>query len=126
MIIFVLGSSHISGALEDDSLVLFYSFTGVTGDKVKDLSGNSNDGTLVGGKWTTGKYSGGVYLGTKDEYIEIPNILEPEGTIGFWFKPDWDGSDKEDYRLFDASLGGIYFFISKVWQTVLICQCKQL
>jgi len=33
--------------------------------------------------------------------------------MGFWFKPDWDGSDPADYRLFDASLGGIYFFISK-------------
>jgi arabinan endo-1,5-alpha-L-arabinosidase len=110
---FVLGFAHISGAIDDDSLILFYSFTGGSGDKVKDLSGNGNDGTLVGGKWTSGKYGRGVHLGVKDEYIEFSNILEPKGTIGFWFKPDWDGSDKEDYRIFDASLGGIYFFISK-------------
>jgi len=60
-----------------------------------------------------GKYGRGVYLDGKDDYIEIPNVLDVEGTIGFWFKPDWDGSDKEDYRLFDASFGDKYFFISK-------------
>jgi len=113
IITFVLGFSPISGAIQDKSLMLFYSFASDTGDKAKDFSGNGNDGTLFGGKWTTGKYGRGVYLDGKSDYIEISNILGVEGTIEFWFKPDWDGTDKEDYRLFDASLGGIYFFISK-------------
>ena len=40
-------------------------------------------------------------------------MLKPKGTIEFWFKPSWDGGDGEDSRIFDASMGGIYFFISK-------------
>ena len=79
-----------------------------------DASGNGNNGTLNGGAtWTEGKLDGGVYLDGVDDYIEIPNVLSETGSLAFWFKPDWDGSDPEDYRLFDASLGGIYFFISK-------------
>jgi len=85
-----------------------------TGTAVGDASGNGNHGALEGGgKWTTGKLDGGVYLDGVDDYIEIPNVIGEAGTLGFWFKPDWDGSDPADYRLFDASLGGIYFFISK-------------
>jgi len=106
--------SPVGETVEDKSLVLHLSFAANSGDKAKDFSGNGNDGTLFGGaKWTTGKYGGGVYLDGKDDYIEVPNLIGDEGTIEFWFKPDWDGADKEDYRLFDASLGGIYFFISK-------------
>jgi hypothetical protein len=79
-----------------------------------DASGNGNNGTLVGGaRWTTGKLDGGVYLDGVDDYIEVPNFLTEIGTIAFWFKPDWDGSDPADYRLFDASTSTIYFFISK-------------
>ena len=40
-------------------------------------------------------------------------MLKPKGTIEFWFKPSWDGGDGEDSRIFDASMDGIYFFISK-------------
>ncbi|MHC4488719.1 MAG: LamG-like jellyroll fold domain-containing protein [Planctomycetota bacterium] len=98
----------------DPNLVAWWQLNDGSGVIAKDSSGNGNDGTLNGGaEWTMGNYRGGVYLDGKDDYIEIPNILSEASTIGFWFKPDWDGSDPEDYRLFDASLGGIYFFIAK-------------
>jgi hypothetical protein len=85
-----------------------------TGTIAGDASGNGNTGTIEGGaQWTEAKLDGGVYLDGQDDYIEIPNILSEAGTLSFWFKPDWDGSDPADYRLFDASLGGIYFFVSK-------------
>ena len=85
-----------------------------TGTTAGDASGNGNTGTLQGGaKWTEGKLDGGVYLDGVDDYLEVPNLITQTGTLAFWFKPDWDGSDPVDYRLFDASLGGIYFFISK-------------
>ncbi|TKJ37661.1 MAG: hypothetical protein CEE38_06205 [Planctomycetes bacterium B3_Pla] len=85
-----------------------------TGTTAGDASGYGNTGALEGGaQWTGGKLDGGVYLDGQDDYIEIPNIISEVGTMSFWFKPDWDGSDPADYRLFDASLGGIYFFISK-------------
>ncbi|MFC1604451.1 LamG-like jellyroll fold domain-containing protein [Planctomycetota bacterium] len=83
------------------------------GTIVGDASGFGNNGTLNGGQWTEGKLDGAVYLDGVDDYIEIPNVLTEIGTLAFWFKPDWDGTDPADYRLFDASLGGIYFFISK-------------
>jgi len=85
-----------------------------TGIIAGDASGNGNNGTLNGGAlWTEGKIDGGVYLDGVDDYIEIPNVLSETGTLAFWFKPDWDGTDPEDYRLFDASTGAIYFFIAK-------------
>ncbi len=85
-----------------------------TGITAGDSSGNGNNGTLNGGaRWTTGKLEGAVYLDGVDDYIEIPNFLTETGTLAFWFKPDWDGSDPADYRLFDASTSTIYFFISK-------------
>jgi hypothetical protein len=83
------------------------------GTIVGDSSGNGHNGTLSGGQWTTGKLGGAVYLNGVDDYIEIPNFLTETGTLAFWFKPDWDGSDPADYRLFDASTSTIYFFISK-------------
>jgi len=83
------------------------------GTTVGDASGNGNNGTLSGGQWTTGKLDGGIYLNGVDDYIEVPNVLTETGTLAFWFKPDWNGSDPADYRLFDASTSTIYFFISK-------------
>ncbi len=94
--------------------VLYLPLNEGSGNIAKDFSGKGNNGTLFGGpKWVTGKHSMGLYLDGKDDYIETPGILGEEGTIEFWFKPDWDGSDSEDYRLFDASAGDKYFFISK-------------
>ena len=46
-------------------------------------------------------------------FLEIPGLLKAKGTIEFWFKPSWDGADGNDYRLFDASLKPICFFITK-------------
>ena len=67
----------------------------------------------VGGSRVAGKYRKGVLIGKADEYIEISNILEPARTIEFWFKPNWDGSDAETYRIFDASTAAIFFCIGK-------------
>lgn len=99
---------------QQEGVLLYWPLGDGSGDVVKDQSGNGNDGTLSGEpKWTVGKYGSGLYLDGKDDYIEINNILTEAGTIEFWFKPDWDGSDGEDFRLFDASTTSIYFFISK-------------
>jgi hypothetical protein len=94
-------------------LIAHWRLDEASGTAVGDASGNGNNGTLEGGTRTQGKLGGGVYLDGVDDYIEVPNVITPTGSLAFWFKPDWDGSDPEDYRLFDASLGGIYFFISK-------------
>ena len=104
----------IAGRAQQEDLILYFPLGEATGDDAKDQSGKGNDGKLFGGpQRVPGKNGPGLYLDGKDDYIEIPGILTAEGTIEFWFKPDWDGSDGDDFRLFDASLGGIYFFISK-------------
>jgi len=100
---------------QQQGLVLYLPLNEGSGDTANDQSGKGNVGKLFGGPmWVAGKNGSGVYLDGKDDYIEIPgSVLTKEGTIEFWFKPDWNGDDDEDFRIFDASLGGIYFFIAK-------------
>jgi len=115
MCIFVLGLVLISTANAGiPGLIAHWRLDEASGNAVGDASGNGNNGTLEGGaRRTEGKHGGGVYLDGADDYIQVPNVITQIGSLAFWFKPDWDGSDPADYRLFDASLGGIYFFISK-------------
>jgi len=95
-----------------DDLLLWFSFHG-TGNTAKDLSGNGNDGNIVGAKRVDGIYDKGISIGEKGEYVEMPNVIEPVGTIEFWFKPNWDGADLATYRLFDASAGAIFWLMGK-------------
>ena len=96
-----------------EGMLLWFSFEG-DGNVVVDRSGNGNDGKVVGGAARAeGKYGKGIQIGKKDQYVEIPNILQPTATVEFWFKPNWDGSDSDTYRLFDANTGSIYFEIGK-------------
>ncbi|NQT00711.1 MAG: LamG domain-containing protein, partial [Planctomycetes bacterium] len=113
--IFVLGMALTNTANAGiPGLIAHWRLDEESGTTAGDASGNGNTGTLEGGaQRTQGKIGGGVYLDGVDDYIEVPNVITPTGSLAFWFKPDWDGSDPEDYRLFDASLGEIYFFISK-------------
>lgn len=100
-------------ARSQEGPVLWYSFEG-SGDIAEDRTGNGNDGKIVGGaKRVQGRYGKGLQIGAKDQYVEIPNVLTPACTVEFWFKPNWDGSAKETYRLFDANTGSIYFMIGK-------------
>jgi hypothetical protein len=102
------------GQIPNDADLLLWIGEG-NGNVAKDLTGNGNDGTLnAGATWMEGKFGRGISLEAKGSFLEIPGkVLTEEGTIMFWFKPNWDGKDGPDYRIFDASLGGIYFFIAK-------------
>ena len=103
-------SSYLAEAAEP---ILWFSFED-SGDTAKDASGNGNDGTIVGADIVAnGKYGKGLEVGRKDEYVQITNILESQTTVEFWFKPNWDGTDTETYRLFDACTAPIYFMIGK-------------
>lgn len=82
-------------------------------DVATDSSGNGNDGDITGASRVMGKYGKGISIAKADEYIEIPDVLKPAGTIEFWFKPNWEGSVAETYRLFDASTASIFFYIGK-------------
>jgi hypothetical protein len=57
-----------------------------------DSSGNSNDGTINGATWTTGKYSGGLSFDGIDDLVSIPNsasldITGNQITLTAWFNP---------------------------------------
>lgn len=110
----ILGLVPIIATAQQEGAILYFPLDAGSGDVAEDHTGNGNDGALFGSpKWMNGKYGSGLYLDGKDDYIEINNILTESGTVEFWFKPDWGGDDGEDYRIFDASTGSIYFFISK-------------
>ena len=100
--------------IPDDKDLLMWIGEG-SGKKAIDGTGNGNDGTFGGtAKWVAdGKYNTGISLRGAETFLEVPNTITEAGSLLFWFKPDWDGKAGEDYRLFDASMGPIYFFIGK-------------
>ncbi|MEJ2703031.1 MAG: LamG domain-containing protein [Sedimentisphaerales bacterium] len=95
-----------------EALILRFRFEG-SGNVAVDASGNGNDGEIVGAQRALGRYGKGLAIGRQDEYVQISNVLQPATTVEFWFKPNWDGSDTETYRLFDANTGSIYYMIGK-------------
>ena len=110
----VISMSAFAGIPKDADLLLWIGEG--SGNKAPDGTGNGNDGTFGGAaKWVAGqgKYAAGIALRGKESFLEVPNVITEAGSLLFWFRPDWDGKDGEDYRLFDASLGAIYFFIGK-------------
>ncbi len=110
----VCGLSLLTAGQAQTGLIGCWNLDDGAGTTAADCSGKGQQATLYGGaKWQAGKSGGGVYLDGVDDYIEVPNLIGQAGSMTFWFKPDWDGSDPDDYRLFDASLGGIYFFLGK-------------
>ncbi len=101
-------------AADDPSLIGWWLLNESGGTTAIDSSGNGNNGTLNGSAaFTAGRYGGGVYCDGTEGYVAIPGILPATCTLAFWFKPDWDGGDQADYRLFDGSAGDKYFFIGK-------------
>ena len=109
-----VGMSAFAGIPKDKDILLWIGEG--SGNKAVDGTGNGKDGTFGGSaKWVPGqgKYGAGIALRGKETYLEVPKVITEAGSLLFWFKPDWDGKDDDDYRLFDASLGGIYFFVGK-------------
>ena len=101
--------------IPDDADILLWIGEG-SGNKAVDGTGNGNDGTFGGAaKWVAGqgKYGAGIALRGKETFLEVPEVVTEVGSVLFWFRPDWDGKDDKDYRLFDASLGAIYFLHRK-------------
>lgn len=110
---FAIGSAF--AGIPNDADILLWIGEG-SGNKAVDGTGNGNDGTFGGtAKWVAGqgKYGAGIALRGKETFLEVPEVVTEVGSVLFWFRPDWDGKDDKDYRLFDASLGAIYFFIGK-------------
>jgi hypothetical protein len=102
------------GAANASSLIGWWKLDEPSGTVASDSSGQGNDGSLHGSaKHTAGQSGGGVYCDGTEAYVEIPGILTQTGTLAFWFKPDWEGTDPSDYWLFDASVSDKTFYIAK-------------
>ena len=85
--------------------------------------GNSKPFHVNAIKRVEGKYGQAVYLGLKASISFIGNDgnLNPEeGTVDFWFKPDWVGTSERDYHdiwqygsgmelWFNRDVPGLYF-----------------
>ncbi|WP_251563200.1 LamG-like jellyroll fold domain-containing protein [Paenibacillus pasadenensis] len=77
----------------DPSLKGHWKFDETSGTAAADISGNNFTGTLVNGSaWTTaGKTQGAVLLDGADDFVQLPNIVNP-GTTSFtaaaWVKLD--------------------------------------
>ena len=70
----IAGEGLLSDA-QDEHTVLLYTFEAGNGKVVKDLSGNRNDGDLMGPKWGEGKIGGGlVFSGNAPrDFAEVPD-----------------------------------------------------
>ena len=71
----LISSGTLSSIAQDEHTVLLYTFEAGGGKVVKDLSGNKNDGELMGPKWGEGNPGGGLVFegnGPRD-FVEIPD-----------------------------------------------------
>lgn len=111
--LFFIGlSANISHA----GLVAAWSFDEGKGDKVKDITGNGNDGKFVGNpKWVDGKYGTALEFDGVSSYVEVPDSdfldITENLTWTAWFKPSVtiDSSNAGAVRL--MSKNNAYFLL---------------
>ncbi|MCD6165610.1 hypothetical protein J7K19_02730, partial [bacterium] len=87
------------GSIPEDTftrgLVAYWSFDEGTGNIAYDISGNGNNCTIYGAKWTKGKYGSALQFDGVDDYVEVPhsvslNITDAI-TIEAWINTSSDG-----------------------------------
>lgn len=87
----------------EDGLAGYYPMEG-NGDKLKDFSGNGNDGRISGAQRTDGKFGKGLQFSQIDHNAVIPHSdslnVEEEFTVAVWVKPDVlrDGENRVVYK----------------------------
>ena len=79
----------------DENTMLYLKFNEGSGKKVKDLSGNGNDGTITDAKWVEGKFDKALEF-KDDDFVEIADSesmdIAENITIEVWVNPaDDDG-----------------------------------
>ena len=80
LITLLISGESLIGVAQDEHTVLLYTFETGAGKTVKDLSGNKNDGELMGPKWGEGNPGGGL-------------VFEGNGPRHFVETPDSDSLD---------------------------------
>lgn len=84
LITLLVSGEKLLGIAQDEHTVLLYTFETGAGKTVKDLSGNGNDGELMGPKWGEGNPDGGLVFegnGPRD-FVEIPDSESLDLTEG--------------------------------------------
>lgn len=63
-------------------------------------------------KFSAGKVGQAIFLNASQPvfHTSYNNFFEEEGTIEFWFRPEWDGDDGKNHTIMSA---GLTFFIGK-------------
>ncbi len=107
--------AHVGHTVEPE---VWFSFKGKDANVAVDASGNGNDGVILGGAQRVPSKEGVFGMGmefddSKEQFIEFDYLMPNPGTLGFWFKPYWDGAGDGTYRLFDASTVALSFSIGK-------------
>ena len=75
LVLLLICGVSVPSFAQDEHTVLLYTFESGAGKTVKDLSGNKNDGELMGPKWGEGNPGGGLVFegnGPRD-FVEIPD-----------------------------------------------------
>lgn len=106
-----------------DGLVFLMTFDEGKGDKVRDLSGFGNDGTVVGkADWVTGKFAGGFHF-DGSTHITVPNAeplskLTHPMSVAAWVNPDVLGGWRNIVEM-DGNAGWKFGFNNSplVWTT---------
>ncbi len=114
--VFIFAFPFVSGAIEDDAMVLYFSFDEGKGKDVEDLSGKENHGTLEGdAKWEkNGKINSGVFFNEQIQKgvvaVEASDSLTitKSLTIEVWVYPESIG----DYRNVRGQAGPHTYYLS--------------
>jgi choline-sulfatase len=90
--LFTATPTVVPTATPDSSLKGWWKFDETSGTIASDSSGNGKDGTVYGATWTTaGKSNGALDFDGVDDYVGLPNIVNPSATnftVVAWVKLD--------------------------------------
>ena len=84
LVLLLIWGASVPSFAQDEHTVLLYTFETGAGNTIKDLSGNKNDGELMGPKWGEGNPGGGLAFegnGPRD-FVEIPDSDSLDVTEG--------------------------------------------
>ena len=88
--IYFLINTVVSGL---DIPIIYLKFDEGSGSTAIDSSGGGNSGTIVGATWVNGKSGQALDFKNSGNYVSVnipSNFNFNEGTISFWYKPNYD------------------------------------
>jgi len=84
-------SATTSACGSNQGLVAAYSFDEGAGTVLNDNSGNGNNGTIVGGTWTSGRFRSALHFNGTSDRVDLPPLgtfYKNAFTIEAWVKKD--------------------------------------